>query len=225
MKGKNYSTAKQRFLCWMREREWERRKKNPSTTRRCELRGHKWDMDCGGGKKRKRMTVMSGWKPPFVPSHGEIPRWTLNELRQMQSEHTGQRSCMHSCMFWNSLCVDASLWILHLNKSHVTEARSVLLQRGWRCNRVKRTPVSFSSVCHNYTKSPASCLFCVRTPWCSCTVHCSPCFLCILPLWLFSHSIHPLTFPFMYNSLVKRLVSKLCSCFHLQSHLFRPTYR
>lgn len=52
------------FLCWKIEEH------DPSTTWCCELRGHKWDMHCG----KKRMTIMSGWKPPFVPAL-EIPEF------------------------------------------------------------------------------------------------------------------------------------------------------
>lgn len=56
---------------------------DPSATQRCELRGHKWDMLCGGGRS-KRMTTMSRWNLPLSPTGG-IPdfNWiTVNAIER-----------------------------------------------------------------------------------------------------------------------------------------------
>lgn len=86
-------------------------KKRPINKQACELRGQKWDMLCGGKKKqKKRMTMMLGWNPPFVPyMHArEIPEFKLN-YTQIQFGTHGIR-IIHAFLQKKPLCCFSSLY-------------------------------------------------------------------------------------------------------------------
>lgn len=67
---------------------------DPSTARRCELRGHKWDMHCG-----EKKNAWPWCRDENLPLSLLYRFRSLTELQQIQLKHTGSQSSTHSCVF------------------------------------------------------------------------------------------------------------------------------